>query len=316
MVNNFTVTFNPNGANGVGNKIQLVFAQGTALPDDASVDEINFVKTGFSFTGWYNAASGGTQITTTQNTNHEVYARWVRNSYLVKYNRNYGTYNSTNTTNYNINYESALHTNFTRVGHTFAGWYDNSAGSGSAVTTVPANPIELYAKWTVNNYWMTFWDNSPTDNSNEPLPTISPTPTSTDSLAYGSTLPGPDSIGTTFSRQGYRFVRWVENANPSVTVTTVPAYSINLRAIWHKQFTVTFTPGSRPGNNVSLVLDYASSLPNYNDSRIDYDRDLESFAGWFESTRFTTVPWQDITLIAHWSNGARRTGPTWRNLIH
>ena len=56
-------------------------------------------KTGFAFDGWYTAASGGTQITSSStvatNSNHTIYAHWGIKEYTVIANPNGGTLSST-----------------------------------------------------------------------------------------------------------------------------------------------------------------------------------------------------------------------------
>ena len=49
----------------------------------------------------------------------------------------------------------------TKTGYTFAGWYEDPEFSGNPVTDIPTNNTEnltFYAKWTVNTYTITFYD--------------------------------------------------------------------------------------------------------------------------------------------------------------
>ena len=52
-------------------------------------------RTGYTFTGWYTAASGGTKVTTstkvTATSNHTLYAQWKANSYTVSFSANGGS---------------------------------------------------------------------------------------------------------------------------------------------------------------------------------------------------------------------------------
>ena len=52
-------------------------------------------RTGYTFNGWFTAASGGTQVTTatvvTNAANHTLYAQWTANTYTVTFDANGGT---------------------------------------------------------------------------------------------------------------------------------------------------------------------------------------------------------------------------------
>ena len=80
--NTYTVTFNPNGGT-VSPTTKTVTYDSTygSLPTPT--------RTGYNFAGWWTAASGGTQITTstkvTTASNHSIYAHWTANTYTVTY---------------------------------------------------------------------------------------------------------------------------------------------------------------------------------------------------------------------------------------
>ena len=82
-------------------------------------------RTGYTFAGWWTAASGGTQITSstkvTTASNHTIYAHWTANTYTVTFNPNGGTVSPTTAT---VTYDSTYGSlpTPTRTGYTFAGW--------------------------------------------------------------------------------------------------------------------------------------------------------------------------------------------------
>ena len=69
-------------------------------------------------------------------------------------NTNNGTIDSGNITGYTFGRGATLPTDVTRLGYTFAGWYDNEALSGEPETVIPADAMgdkEYWAKWTAKS---------------------------------------------------------------------------------------------------------------------------------------------------------------------
>ena len=116
--NTYTVTFNPNGGT-VSPTTKTVTYDSTygSLPTPT--------RTGYNFAGWWTAASGGTQITSstkvTTASNHSIYAHWTANTYTVTFNPNGGTVSPTTAT---VTYDSTYGTlpTPTRPGYTFKAW--------------------------------------------------------------------------------------------------------------------------------------------------------------------------------------------------
>ena len=151
--NTYTVNLNANGGTIADGKDVTNYTYGTAT---ALPTEQDITHTGFNFGGWYdNAAFSGapvTGITTTDFGDKTYYAKWTAE---VTLNTNGGTVNSGNVTNYTYGTETSLPTDVTRAGYTFAGWYDNEALEGDAVTVIPADAMgakEYWAKWTAKSY--------------------------------------------------------------------------------------------------------------------------------------------------------------------
>ena len=115
---------------------------------------------GYTFAGWYDAATGGnkvTSITKGSTGNKTLYAKWTINSYDVNFESNGGSAVTKQTLNYNSTVTQP--TAPTKVGYTFAGWFKETALTNAwnfSTDKVPANNITLYAKWTVNGYTMNF----------------------------------------------------------------------------------------------------------------------------------------------------------------
>ena len=113
----------------------------------------------------------------------------------------------------------------TRTGYTFAGWYLNSSGTGSAWdfnNNIVENNITLYAKWSLNKYTLKF------DATGGICQTISKT------VTYNSligNLPIPE-------KQGYTFIGWYPGVDGSGSMytesTKMPARNMTLYAKWEK----------------------------------------------------------------------------------
>ena len=143
----YTVNFDPNG--GEVSKASMPVTYGNAygtLPIPA--------RTGYNFSGWFTAKTGGTRIvynTTVDNSaGSTLYARWKPKSCTVTFDPNGGTVTTkSRTVTYDENY--ILPGDPTRTGYTFDGWYTAKTGGAKVTTetkvTATANHT-LYAHWS------------------------------------------------------------------------------------------------------------------------------------------------------------------------
>ena len=138
-------------------------------------------KEGYHFTSW-------DKVFTNITANLVVTALYNPNSYTVSFD--------TGDADINVTYDSAYGTLPTplKTGYSFAGWYanENLEGLITAQTVVKTTSNhQLYAKWTVNSYKVTFHynDASSGDEVTETLVEYDST--------YGD-LPSPEKIGHTF----------------------------------------------------------------------------------------------------------------------
>ena len=170
--NNYTVSFNANGGTvGTSSKSVTYDAAYGTLPTPT--------RDGFTFTGWYTAASGGNQVTAstimTTAGNHTLYAHWTENSYYITFNGNGNTsgtmsnmamvYNTAKnlTANafarqYTVTYNADGGTssvNSASATYSFVGWAKSPTGSVeysdkqsvSNLTTTANAIVTLYAQW-------------------------------------------------------------------------------------------------------------------------------------------------------------------------
>ena len=113
-------------------------------------------RSGYSFAGWFTAASGGTQVSSSTimgNGNRTIYAHWNLNYYTLYFNANGG---SVSPTSRSVGYGQAYGTLPTPswTGRTFQGWYTAASGGSqvSSGTTMGAGNATIYAHWTINSY--------------------------------------------------------------------------------------------------------------------------------------------------------------------
>ena len=228
--NTYTVTFDANGGTTPTATKSVTYAStyGT-LPTPT--------KSGYSFAGWYTAASGGTQVTSSTTVSitaaQTLYAHWTANTYTVTFNANGGT---TPTATKSVTYASTYGTlpTPTKSGYSFAGWYTAASG-GAQVTSSSTVSITaaqtLYAHWTARSFTVTF--NPGAKGSVDPTYT-----TVTYDSTYG-TLPTP-------TRAGYTFGGWWTNSDGTgtqITAATKVTITANqtLYAKWTAQsFNVPF----------------------------------------------------------------------------
>lgn len=108
-------------------------------------------RSGYTFSGWFTAKTGGTKVTTSYvfNDDTTVYSQWTANKYTVTLRPGGGSVSPTTVT---VTYDSAYGAlpTPTRSGYTFKGWYTSSSGGtkvdGDTKVTTAGNHI-LYAQW-------------------------------------------------------------------------------------------------------------------------------------------------------------------------
>ena len=115
---------------------------------------------GWTFNGWYTAASGGSRIsaTTTYTTtgNQTLYAHWTINTYSISYNTNGGSL-SGQKTSYNVNTDSFTLPQPTRTGYTFTGWTGSNGTTAQKSITITKGSTgnkNYTANWSINSYYL------------------------------------------------------------------------------------------------------------------------------------------------------------------
>jgi len=191
---------------------------------------------GYSFGGWWSEANGGEEyssLTICMNvSDFTVYAKWETNTYTIMLDAGSGTVSPTSISARYGEAVGVLPTP-TRDGYGFSGWYTGMDGEGSQYTTVtvfdsPAD-MTLYAKWTPNQYLVSFDSQDGSAVSSMTVP-------------FNIKLTAPVSP----TRTGYTFGGWYKEEaciNPwNFAVDTVTA-DTTLYAKWTiNTYTITATP--------------------------------------------------------------------------
>lgn len=232
-------------------------------------------KTGCTFAGWFtNSAYEGvavTELTATDFGARTFYAKWTTNSYAVTLNTNEGIINNGNITSYTFGVGATLPTNVTKVGYTFAGWYDNDEFAGESVATIPTNATnakEFWAKWMVNSYDVTLNTNGGAINAGS---------ISGYEFGIGATLP------TNVTKYGYTFEGWYDNSSlAGSVVTTIANNATGNKSFWAAWSLVSYdvtlnTNGGtiNSGNVTTYKYSVGATLPT------DVTKTGYTFGGWF-----------------------------------
>ncbi len=243
-INQYTVSFNSQGGSAVG-------AQ-TVDHGDLVAEPSDPVRTGYTFGGWYHEAGCVTSwifmldAVTGATT---LFAGWIPIAQTVTFDSQGGSAVNPQTVNYDslVSEPSAP----ARTGYTFAGWY-REAGcvtawvfAGDRVT----GDTTLYAKWTVNQYTVTYVGNG---NSGGSVPAGNPF-----TYYYGDTVTVYANTGS-LVKTGYTFTGWntAENGtgthyNPGDTFP-MTASNMTLYAHW-TNLDMTFDPGTGANDYIFKV---------------------------------------------------------------
>ncbi len=239
----YTVTF---GYGTGGSAVTATVEDATAITTGqyaTSGKDITFTKsaaTGYTFKGWYDAASGGSAISCMAsddvfddiNADTSIYAQFTANTYTIAYDANDGQYygsatGSTTSSSHTYDVAKNLTSNgFSRTGFDFAGWNTAADGSGSSytngqsVTNLSATQgatVTLYARWTAHELTITLDDNGGTGGSPASLTAV-----------YGRTAVaggGGQFAGITNpTRAGYTFDGWWTNTDGTGTEIITSAH--------------------------------------------------------------------------------------------
>ncbi|EAD8646431.1 LPXTG cell wall anchor domain-containing protein [Listeria monocytogenes] len=249
------------------------------------------VKDGYTFIGWYDAETGGKKWDFANDLmpgkNITLYARFASKTYPMTFDN--GGVTTTETVDYDGLAEEP--TTPTKAGYTFDGWYDAETGGKKwdfAQDKMPANPVTLYARFTMNNYTATF-NNDGT--------------TTTQTVDYQEALTEP----TEPTKDGYTFDGWYDAQTGgnkwNFATNKMPANNITLYARYSvKSYTATF---DKDGTTTTQTANYDSLLTE----PAVPTKDGYTFEGWYDAEtggnkwNFATnkMPAKNVTLYARFT---------------
>lgn len=187
---------------------------------------------GWTFNGWYTAATGGNKVDGTNIYKYAygttLYAHWTANKYTLSFDYNKPSNASSNiancsVTSKSVTYDSAYGElpNPSLRGWKFEGWYTSKTGgtkiTADSIYRVVGNQT-LYAHWTANKYTLTFNYNKPSNASSAIANGTVTSKTVTYDSPYGE-LPNPTLKGWTFNG-------WYTSKDGGIKVTASTIYNI------------------------------------------------------------------------------------------
>lgn len=262
----------------------------------------NPTRPGYTFSGWYlDGELYDFDRPVTRSI--QLKAHWNINQYTVSYDTGGGSEIPNSVYAYNAPLNQPQ--NPTRNGYRFVGWLLNGENFIFTDKKMPANDLQLVAKWSANNYTVAF-----NKNHAEATGTIESI-----SATYDQEFTAPSSLG--FEISGYTFANWNTKADGTGTSYNVGDLVINLTAthldttelfaIWvPNDYQIIFDPAGGLGEmaNVPCLYDEVITLPNNLFTKQGY-----LFAGWnldgiiykngAQVSKLTTG--ESVTLVATWN---------------
>ena len=260
--------------------------------EDTTVALLNPTKTGYTFVGWFTDDKFTSSVVTELKNEHgdkTFYANYSINQYTISFETNGGTEVEAITQNYatSVVAPSAPAKN----GYKFEGWYsDSTLKNKYTFTTMPANDVTLYAKWTLETYNITYNLVGGTNNKNNP---------STFNIQSADiTLQAP-------TKTGYNFVGWYtdnEYENAITKIVNGTYGNIELYAKWEIiTYTITYVTDDGTENTNATTYTVETDLSYLADATLKG----HTFGGWYSDSSYSTRVYQigggeigNITLYA------------------
>lgn len=282
----YTVKFDGNGNTG-----------GTMADCEYTGDEVKalpqnrFIKNGYEFAGWSDTKDGKTVVYTDMQEAGNLtsadgdivtfYAVWKSSECKVVYNAN-GGMNTMQNTNFSFGSSVTLAANaFAKTGYTFAGWAETPDGEikynnkDKITPTVLSddNTVNLYAKWTPNQYAVKFDGNG----GKGEVAVIN--------VKYDEEFTAPEN---SFVREGYTFIGWgltknqkdslIKAGEPTKNLSEKVNGSVVLYANWSNEtYSVTFHSNTEIEETRKQDISVTSQTELMGNP---FERTGYSFAGW------------------------------------
>ena len=256
-VNQYTITFDTDGGSEIAPIVQDF---GTAVTAPAAPE-----KVGYTFKGW------DKEIPATMPVEGVVIkAIWEVNQYTITFD----TVDGSEIAAITLDFGAAITApaDPTKTGYTFGGW-DNEIPA-----TMPAENMTITAKWTINQYTITF-------------DTVDGSEIAAITLDFGAAITAPADP----TKTGYTFGGW-DNEIPA----TMPAENMTITAKWTiNTYTVTFDADNGTENATATVEHGKTVAVPAAPTKADY-----TFGGWYlgeQAYSFDAPVTGSITLKALWT---------------
>lgn len=298
----------------------------TGSPAEQTIEENNTVKepqapsaVGYTFGGWYTTAQCednnkydfSTKVTSALN----LYAKWTQITYTVTFDLQDSSLAAINpVTGVTHGATVSKPTDPQKVGYTFGGWYKEPTCATEFKFSDEQNPdtvtsnITLYAKWSINQYTVTFNNNG--HGVQPPQQTVN----------YNEKARNPGDL----VEQGWKFVRWYyldANGNRQTYNFSAPVTNpITLYAGWIQQHTVTFNMNGHGAVIKPRTVDHGGtvSAPYPAPTAEGY-----AFGGWYtnqactgNAADFTAAINSDTTYYAKWTATVKVTFQWQKAITH
>lgn len=328
-VNLYTIAFDANGGEGSLASIPMDYEKQITLPASP------MTRTGYLYSGWNTKADGtGTvvadqasvkQLTAEEGAAVTLYAQWTPITYKLKFNANGGTGTMADQP---VSYDATAKIKvnaFTRQGYEFAGWATSASGeivytdtqSIKNLTAANNAVIDLYAKWSVNPYFVRYNASGASGTMPNQAFTYD---TAQNLLECGFEKPGYHLAGWTVTEGSQTVIYEPQESviNLSATVNDI----VDLYAVWARNgYAVRFDGGEGgyidPASGKTQMDDLAFIYDDPNGklalSKNLYLKTGYHFTGWFDELNNKTYDDQEelinvtteengiVTLVAQWS---------------
>ena len=276
----YTITFDENGGTEVADVPAVPAGSIISAPAEPT-------KVGYTFYGWYKEEA----LTTLWDFANDkvtadttLYAKWTANTYTVEFHPNGGDGAvSSQEFTYDETAKALTANGFTRTGYTFAGWAATADGvkvydDGQEVSNLASENgavVTLYAKWTINQYTITF----DVDGGSAVAPITGD---------YGTAVTAPANP----TKTGHTFAGWDKEIPAAM-----PAEDVTITAQWTANtYPVTWVDGQGTTLRTDSVK-YGESLPA---APAAPTRDGYTFTGWSPALP-ETMPAEPVTITAQWT---------------
>ncbi len=324
VTSSYTISYAA-GANGTGTTQTVTKSHGVniTLANSATANSW-FTRANYTVTGWA-TTDGGAQTSAlgssfATNSNTVLYPVWTLNSYSVTFASNYAGGADPVIQSVQHGVSTSLTANsFTRAGHTFAGWTQNSDGTGTSYTNSQSvaftSSQTLYAKWDINTYTITLAAGANGTGSSQLL---------TKTYSQTLVLPSSTSANAMFTRSGYFVSGWTTadgsteshalggNFTTDAATTLYPVWALS-------SFVITLkagTGGSGSDRTITKSPSVSATLPSSTLANSYFTYSNKKITGWSLAADGSTLDYElgasytpdvNVTLYPVWSSGCTTT---------